>query len=74
MSDNSLTARLAEAKTALHELQTGRMARVVVDQNGERVEFNMTSADRLRAYVSDLEAQVAAGAVPRSRGPLRFLF
>jgi hypothetical protein len=74
MTDNSTSARLAEAKAALHELQTGRMARVVVDQNGERVEFNMTSADRLRAYINDLEAQLAAGAVPRPRGPIGFIF
>lgn len=54
----TLEQRLSEAETALHELALGNKARVFVDQNGERVEFAMTSMDRLRAYVLNLKVQL----------------
>jgi hypothetical protein len=53
-----LEARLTEAEDALHQLAIGNKARVFVDQNGERVEFAMTSMDRLRAYVMNLKVQL----------------
>lgn len=67
--------RLTEAKAAYHSLQTGTMARVVVDQNGERVEFNAANAGRLAAYIQQLEVAVGScsGATP-TNGPARFLF
>ena len=54
----TLETRLSEAEQALHELALGNKARVFVDQNGERVEFALTSMDRLRAYVMTLKAQL----------------
>ncbi len=55
----TLTDRLTEAETALHKLVTGQMAVVVVDQNGERVEFSRANINQLRAYIKDLQAQIA---------------
>jgi hypothetical protein len=55
----SLADQLTEARAAYHRLQLGEAAVVVVDQNGERVEFRPASAPKLAAYVADLERQLA---------------
>lgn len=60
--------KLAEAVKALHDLMTGRSARVVVDQNGERVEFTSINIGALRAYIDELKGSTVA------RGPLRPYF
>lgn len=52
------TTRLTEAESALHQLMMGQMARVFVDQNGERVEFTATNASRLRAYIYELKSKL----------------
>lgn len=67
---------LDAARLAYHNLMTGKMARVVVDQNGERVEFAAANAARLQAYIQTLEAECNAAAAgrSRSRGPFGFLF
>lgn len=56
---------LAQAQLALHNLVTGKLASVVVDQNGERVEFSKTSIGELRAYIATLTGGTAA---PRPMG------
>lgn len=67
----TLLARLTEAESAYHRLQTGVAARVIVDQNGERVEFVSTTAGRLAAYIQDLKRQL--GILPAgSSGPMQF--
>jgi predicted TPR repeat methyltransferase len=68
--------RLQAAKDAYDKLMTGKMARVVVDQNGERVEFVAANAQRLLAYIQSLEADCAAEAsgAARARGPFNFVF
>lgn len=66
--------RLDAAREAYHNLLTGRMARVVVDQNGERVEFTVTSANRLLAYIQMLESECAGNGSPRPRRPFGFIF
>lgn len=63
---------LAQAQGALHALMTGQSARVVVDQNGERVEFTSVNADRLRAYIVSLMALIEGN--PAARGPLNPYF
>ena len=63
--------RLAEAKLALHNLMTGKMASVVVDQNGERVEFSRTNVKDLLAYITALEA---GGLGALKTKPLGFVF
>lgn len=62
------TQRLTEAQTAYHNLTVGGHARVVVDQNGERVEFTAPNAQRLRAYI--MELQVLLGKVTVT-GPMK---
>ena len=61
--------KLAEAQAAYHALMTGKSARVVVDQNGERVEFTAINAERLLAYIKQLEMTTTP-----ARGPLRPYF
>jgi len=70
-----LQQRLDEARTAYHLLQTGRSARVVVDQNGERVEFTAANRASLYAYIRELEAQLpAAPSVTSGYAPATFTF
>lgn len=67
---------LDAARLAYHNLMTGKMARVIVDQNGERVEFVAANVARLQAYIQTLEAECSAATTgrPRVRGPFGFLF
>lgn len=68
-------AKLQAAKDALHNLVTGQMAKVIVDQNGERVEFQLANRDALRAYIRELEADCnAVSGIPRPTGPFGFTF
>jgi len=69
----TLQERLDDAKAAYHELLTGRSARVVVDQNGERVEYTPANAARLAAYIASLEGQLA-GANKEPKGPMKVWF
>lgn len=64
----TLTTRLAEAENALHQLSMGTMARIYVDQNGERVEFTATNSMRLRAYILELKALLGKAT---GHGPLK---
>lgn len=63
-----LTTRLSEAESALHSLMLGGHARVVVDSNGERVEFTAGNAQRLRAYIEELKVALGQRTIC---GPLR---
>lgn len=58
----TLTEKLADAEAKYHQLLTGQSARVIVDQNGERVEFTAISASRLAAYIADLKRQLGGAA------------
>ena len=62
---------LAEAYTAYHSLVTGTSARVVVDQNGERVEYTSANRAGLKAWIDELEGILGQKAVT---GPMRILF
>jgi hypothetical protein len=70
-------ARLTAAKDAYDKLMTGQSARVVVDQNGERVEFSAINASKLQAYIAQLQSECdaeAAGTTPRKQRPMGFVF
>ncbi|MFC3724395.1 gpW family head-tail joining protein [Neoaquamicrobium sediminum] len=67
-----LQARLAEAEKAYHEIATGGGVRTLVDQSGERIEYQPASLSRLQAYILDLKRQL--GILPRHAGPLGFYF
>ncbi|MNK37369.1 gpW [compost metagenome] len=71
ISPEVLRARLAEAESAYHSLTIGGQARVIVDQNGERVEFAPANAGRLMAYIQDLRRQLGCGG---TSGPMMVLF
>lgn len=62
-----LQARLTDAETQYHLVMTGQTAKVFVDQNGERIEYNMASATRLAAYIAELKRQLGIGC---ASGPL----
>lgn len=62
---------LTQAEAAYHALLTGKQARVVVDQNGERIEYTSANRDALRAYIEELRAKVANPAAnPMIRRPM----
>jgi len=71
-----IAAKLAEAREAYHNLMTGQQARVVVDQNGERVEYTAANARTLLTYISQLENMMAGGncTIGAPVTPMRFLF
>lgn len=61
---------LIAAKKAYQDLVLGRMPRVVVDQNGERVEYNGTNVQNLKKYIAELERDLGA----TRNGPLKVFF
>lgn len=72
-----LTTRLTAAEEAYHTLQIGGAARVVVDQNGERVEFMSSNKGNLYNYIISLKAQLgmfSAACGGRPLGPAGFVF
>lgn len=66
-----LETRLADAEQQYHMLVTGQAAKVFVDQNGERIEYQQGSAIRLSAYIADLKRQLGLGS---GMGPLNVWF
>lgn len=67
--------KLVEAEAAYHELLLGRAPSVVVDQNGERVEYTRAKKADLLAYIDDLRNLIAQEAgLTIKRGPLRMIF
>lgn len=65
--------QLEEARTARHKLATGQLARVFMDQNGERVEFVATNLATLDAHIRKLEAAASPTARYGTR-PIGFIF
>ena len=65
-----LQARLDAAEAAYDKLMSGKAVRVLVDQNGERIEFTSANASRLAAYIVDLQTQLGLAQV-RVVGPMR---
>ncbi len=61
--------RLLEAKAALHAIQIGQGVTSVTDQNGEQVRYTTANVTRLKAYIAELEAEIAG--VQPMRGPFR---
>jgi gpW len=49
---------LTDAREQYHKLVTGIAPRVVVDQNGERVEFTAANRQALYNYIAELERQL----------------
>lgn len=56
-------------------LVSGRQARVIVDQNGERVEFTAANAARFYALITEAETCLGGNSSnPRPNRPMGFLF
>ena len=70
MADNATL--LQQAKDAKHKLVTGQLARVFMDQNGERVEYNVTNITALDKYINELQALVTPQTCVRR--PMGFFF
>lgn len=72
----SCPADLVAARAALKKLLTGQMARVVVDQNGERVEFSAVNLQALKDWIAALDAVcgATASAEPLPNRPIGFTF
>lgn len=72
----ALMALLDEALHAYHSLMIGTSARVVVDQNGERIEFNAANKGNLYGYIITLRTRLGlltcCDGMPS--GPARFWF
>lgn len=70
-----LQAWLAEAQNAYHTVMLGGGVTVVVDQNGERIEYGRANAASLAKYIASLQAQInSLLGVAVTGGPLRPLF
>lgn len=70
-----LVDKITEAESAYHDLMTGQAARIVIDQNGERVEFVAANRSALYAYIQQLKMQLPTElAASRVTGPLGFTF
>lgn len=57
---DKLRELLDDSLDALHQLRTGRSPRVIVDQNGERVEFTAANQANLVNYINQLRAAMAS--------------
>lgn len=75
-----LAEKLANARASYEQLIMGGAVRVVVDQNGERVEFTAATAPRLSLYIqtilSEMRRMGCACAVPgpQQQRALKFIF
>lgn len=56
-----LTRRLADAENAYHQLVMGGAVKVVVDQNGERIEYAQANVNRLLGYITTLKTRLGMG-------------
>jgi hypothetical protein len=66
---------LAEAQSAYHTAMTGGQILVVVDQNGERIEYSRTNTASLVRYMAWLQAEInKLMGVAVTGGPLRMVF
>lgn len=69
-----IQALLVDARASYHALLTGTKARVVVDQNGQRVEFTSANSDKLAAYIRSLELLLCPVSSLAATRPVGFLF
>lgn len=72
----TLQERLIEAEAAYHKLQIGESAAEVRDSSGESVRYTQANQARLRAYILELKAEIAAetAGTPQRRGPINPIF
>ena len=75
-TQQQLVEMITDAREQYHALLTGKAARVVVDSNGERLEFVAANRPALYAYIQNLESQLSAlsQGSQQASGPLHFFF
>ena len=67
--------QLAEMRSEYAALVSGNKARIIVDQNGERIEFTAANAARLYALIQEAAACLGSGTGPkRPNRPMGFFF
>ena len=67
--------QLAQMRADYALLVSGKQARVIVDQNGERVEFTAANAARFYALINEAAACLESGATSaRPNRPMGFYF
>jgi hypothetical protein len=64
-----LQSRLNDARAKYHQLVTGQLPSVFVDQNGERVEFSKANLTKLHEYIVQLELLLS----PQGQGAMKAL-
>ena len=68
-------ARLTEAETALHNALIGKGIAEVRDFNGESIRYNRVDNSALRAYIKELQDNIAALLGNKiTSGPMRPFF
>lgn len=67
-------ALLREAKAAYHDLVLGLHPKVIVHQNGQRVEYTSTNRGALKSYITELEASLGSSNGQTVSGPMRVFF
>lgn len=70
----ALRTKIADAETKYHQLMIGSMPRVIVDQNGERVEFTAVNRLALYQYIASLKRLLPDEHLAPVNKPLGFLF
>jgi hypothetical protein len=55
----TLEEMLAEAQTALHQLMIGRRSVKVIADGGYTIEYTAANIVKLKAYIAELQAQIA---------------
>nr|DAP77654.1 MAG TPA: Head to tail joining protein [Caudoviricetes sp.] len=75
MNCNDLADRLRDAKDAYYRILTGQNVIIVIDQNGERIEYQKANITALAEYIRKLELELAScsGGV-KAHQPLRIYF
>lgn len=74
MTTEEIQALLVEANAAYHSLQIGTSARVVVDGDGQRVEYTVANRADLYAYILRLQGMLPPVAPVPYGGPATFTF
>lgn len=75
---SAIEQKLKDATASYHDLMMGRAVRVLVDQNGERIEYQSSNKNQLAAYIEQLQSQLddclSGTPTDRVKGPMRFFY
>lgn len=66
--------QLDEARAAYYRIITGQSVTVVIDQNGERIEFQKANVSALAELIRKMELDINASINASALSPLRVFF